>query len=204
MDPKQVGLATVPDIAHVKPNLASAIRLIVAAYILTVVAGCATPSKEAGPTAAELDAMGERAVATLLDTHPETREVMDRSVGYVVIRLSAAKIPWVGTAAGYGVVVNNRTNTRSYIQVSRFEVGGGYGAQTFKVIIVFEDEKLLNKVAAGTTHFAAGADVAAGTSSVDGAVMTSGKGYKAFRLAEGGAAATVTVRAASSKPYLKD
>jgi len=187
-----------------KPTLASAIRLVVAAHILSVIAGCATPSKEGGPTAAELDAMGEKAVATLLETRPETREVMDRSVGYVVIRLTATKIPWVGTATGYGVVVNKRANTRSYIQVSRFEIGGGYGAQTFKVIIAFDDEKLLDRVATGATHFAADADVAAGTSSADSGATKKGKGYQAFRLAEGGAAATVTVRMAYSKPYLKD
>ena len=166
--------------------------------------GCASTPEGEGPTAAELDAMGERAVATLLETRPESREVMDRSVGYVVINLRATKIPWVGTATGYGVVVNKRTNTRSYIQVSRFEIGGGYGAQTFKVIIVFEDEKLLDKVATGTSHFEAGADVAAGSSSVDSGATKSGKGYQAFRLPEGGAAATVTVRMAYSKPYLKE
>jgi len=192
------------NVPHVKANLASITRLIVVVQILAAVVGCATQSTKNGPTAAELDAMGERAVATLLENRPETREVIDRSVGYVVMKLTATKIPWVGTANGYGVVVNKRTNTRSYIQVSRFEIGGGYGAQTFKVIIAFEDEKLLNRVASGASHFDAGADVAAGTSSVDVAATKTGKGYQAFRLAEGGAAATVTVRVAYAKPYLAD
>jgi len=187
-----------------KTVLATAARVFIVAHVLAVLAGCATRSTHDGPTATELDAMGERSVATLLETRPETQEIMDRSVGYVVLKLTAAKIPWIGTAAGYGVVVNKRTNTRSYIQVSRFEIGGGYGAQTFKVIIAFEDEKRLNRVATGASHFTAGADVAAGTSSADGAAAKTGKGYQAFRLAEGGAAATITVRLAVSKPYLKD
>ncbi|MDH3549651.1 MAG: hypothetical protein OEQ16_09915 [Gammaproteobacteria bacterium] len=187
-----------------KPALETTTRVLFVAHVLAVLAGCATQSTQGGPTANELDAMGERAVATLLQVRPEAQEVMDRSVGYVVLKLTATKIPWVGTATGYGVVVKKRTDTRSYIQVSRFEIGGGYGAQTFKVIIAFEDEKRLDRVAAGASHFTAGADVAAGTSSTDGAAAKSGKGYQAFRLAEGGAAATVTVRVAYSKPYLKD
>ena len=187
-----------------KRKLMQCARCAFIGLVLLFHSGCASTPEGGGPTAAELDAMGEKGVTTLLETRPETREVMDRSVGYVVIKLTATKIPWIGTATGYGVVVNKRTNTRSYIQVSRFEIGGGYGAQTFKVIIVFEDEKLLDKVATGTSHFEAGADVAAGTSVADGAATKSGKGYQAFRLPEGGAAATVTVRMAYSKPYLKE
>jgi lipid-binding SYLF domain-containing protein len=182
-----------------------ATRLIVVAHILAAVIGCATQSPGKGkPTAAELDAMGDKAVAILLETRPETREVIDRSVGYVVLTLTATKIPFFGTASGYGVVVDKRINTRTYVKVSRFEIGGGLGRQTFKVIIALEDEKRLNRIASGTWNFEAGADVASGTSSAEGTATKSGKGYRAFKLAEGGAAATVTVRVAYAKPYLTE
>ena len=135
---------------------------------------------------------------------PEVREVIDRSVGYVVVNMRVTKIPMVGAGSGYGVVVDKRTNTRSYIRVSRLEVGGGLGAQKFKVVIVYEDEKHLDRIAAGTWHFDAGAEIAAGSASAGGAATESGKGYQAFRLAESGATATVTLRAAHAKPYLRD
>jgi lipid-binding SYLF domain-containing protein len=118
--------------------------------------------------------------------------------------MRVTKIPMVGAGSGYGVVVDKRTNTRSYIRVSRLEVGGGLGARKFKVVIVYEDEKHLDRIAAGTWHYDAGAEVAAGSASAGGAATKSGKGYQAFRLAESGATATVTLRAAHAKPYLRD
>ena len=197
-----------------KPFLTLAIRAAVIAHILAAATGCATTSpEEGGPTAAELDEMGEKAVATLLESKPEVQETLDKSVGHVVVNMTVTKIPWFGAGVGYGVVVDKRTDTRSYIRVSRFEVGGGYGAQKYKVVIVFSDEKLLERAAKGTWHYEAGAEVAAGSTSAevgagssgaDGVPTKSGKGYKAFKLAEGGAVATVTVRVANAKPYLKD
>jgi len=198
----------------VKPFLRLAIRTAVIAYVLVAATGCATMApEESGPTAAELDEMGEKAVATLLESKPEVQEAFDESVGHVVINMTVTKIPWFGTGAGYGVVFDKQTNTRSYIRVSRFEVGGGYGAQKYKVIIVFSDAKVMERAAKGAWHYEAGAEVAAGSTSaevgagssgVDGVPTKSGKGYKAFKLAEGGAVATVTVRLAHASPYLKN
>lgn len=190
-----------------KLNLVLTARLAIVAFVLAALVGCATQSPKKGePTATELDEMGEKAVATVLKNLPEAQEVLDRSVGYVVVNMRVSKIPMVGTGSGYGVVVDKRTNTRSYIKVSRFEVGGGLGAQKFKVVIVFEDGKLLDRAAAGTWHYDAGAEVAADSASGEGTATASGsgEGYQVFRLAEGGATATVTLRAARAKPYLRD
>lgn len=197
-----------------RPFLALAIRAAVIVHVLVAATGCATTSpEEGGPTAAELDAMGDKAIAALLESKPEVQEALDKSVGHVVVNMTVTKIPWFGAGAGYGVVVDQRTSSRSYIRVSRFEVGGGYGAQKYKVVIVFSDEKLLERAAKGTWHYEAGAEVAAGSTSTEvgagsgggeGVPTKSGKGYKAYKLAESGAVATVTVRLAYAKPYLKN
>jgi len=138
----------------------------------------------------------------LLATKPQSREVLERSVGYIVIEMKVTKIPMVGAGSGLGVVVDRRTDTRSYLKVSRFEAGGGLGAQKFKVIIVFDDGKLLDQAAAGSWRYDAGAELAAGTASSEGSMQATSKGFQAYRLVEGGALATVTVRVAHSKPYL--
>jgi lipid-binding SYLF domain-containing protein len=116
--------------------------------------------------------------------------------------MKVTKIPVVGAGSGLGVVVDRRTDTRSYLKISRFEIGGGLGAEKFKVIIVFDDGKLLDRAAAGAWHYDAGAELAAGTASSEGGVQAAPKGFQAYRLVEGGALATVTVRVARAKPYL--
>jgi len=165
--------------------------------------GCTTLSvEERDARRAELDAMADTTIETLLETKPQSREVLDRSLGYIVIDMKVTKIPMVGAGSGLGVVVDRRTNTRSYLKVSRFEVGGGLGAQKFKAIIVFDDGKLLERAAAGTWRYDAGAELAAGTASSDGSMQAAPKGFQAYRLVEGGALATVTVRVARARPYL--
>lgn len=187
-----------------KQNLEFYVRLSIVALVLALSNGCATLSpeeKEAKRT--ELNKMAEKAVTTLLETKPHAQEVFDKSIGYVVIDMTVTKIPWFGAGSGLGVVVDKRTDTKSYIKVSRFEVGGGVGAQKFKIIIIFNDPNLLNRIAKGAWHYEAGAEASVGTASADGAVKKSTTAYQAFKLPQGGAAATVTVRMAHAKPYLK-
>ena len=169
--------------------------------------GCATDTAEKkGPSRADLDAMSDKTIATLHETTPELEDLLNRSPGYAVVRMTITKIPVVGTGAGYGVVVDQRTNTRSYIQVSQFEIGGGMGAEKFKVLIVFTDEKLVDRAARGTWHYEAGAEAVAGSDAAQASTtkLDKNKGYKAFKIIEGGVCVRVTVRVARATPYLVD
>jgi hypothetical protein len=170
-----------------------------------LLAACASPSsEEQGPTRDELDKMGENTIATLFKTKPQLQELLDKSVGYTVVNMTITKIPVVGTGVGYGVVIDRRTGNRSYIRVSQFEVGGGLGAEKFKVLIIFDDAKLLERTAAGTWHYEAGAKAASGSESTEAATSQSDRGYKAFKLSESGMCVRVTVLMARAKPYLVD
>ncbi|MDX1823795.1 MAG: hypothetical protein R3354_03705 [Thiohalomonadales bacterium] len=175
----------------------------IVAIVCIFLAACASPSpEEQGPTRDELDKMGENTIATLIKTKPQLEELLDKSVGYTVVNMTVTKIPIVGTGVGYGVVIDKRTNTRSYIRVSQFEVGGGMGTEKYKVLIVFDDAKLLEKAAAGTWHYDAGAQAVAGGETADTSASKSGEGYHAFKLSESGTCVRVTVLLARAKPYL--
>jgi len=146
--------------------------------------------------------MSDRTIATLLETQAEASELLEQCLGYAVIKMQVTKIPVFGAGGGYGVVKDERTGVRSYIKVSRFELGGGLGAQVYKVVIFFSDEKLLARTIAGAWHFDAGAEAGAGDTAIEGNMNTGEEGYRAFKIAESGAAATVTVRIACGTPYL--
>ena len=79
-------------------------------------------------------------------------------------------------------------------------------SKKFKVLIVFSDEKLVDRAARGTWHYEAGADAVAGSDSAEAGTSKADKdsGYKAFKLSESGACVRVTVRVARAKPYLVD
>lgn len=185
-----------------KTDLVYQSQLTVLVVAFTLLAGCASSPEEQGPTRDELDKMGEKTIATLIETKPQMQELLDKSVGYTVVNMTITKIPVVGTGVGYGVVIDRRTGTRSYIRVSQFEVGGGLGTEKYKVLIVFDDAKLLEKAAAGTWLYDAGAQAVAGGESADTSASKSGEGYEAFKLTESGTCVRVTVLVARAKPYL--
>ena len=197
LEPKEVN--------HVELPSRSCIRMHLPALAFAVLAGCASLSPQERDTKrAELDAMGDKAITTLLETRPQAQASLDRSLGYAILDMAVTKIPWFGAGRGTGLVVDKRSNARSYLKVSRFDVGGGLGAQKYKVVILFFDEKLLGQSISGGWHFDAGAEAGAGTVSAEGTTAAvSQKGYEAYKLVEGGAVATVTVRVAYAEPYLK-
>jgi hypothetical protein len=151
----------------------------------------------------ELDEMGEKTVLKLLELRPEADEALALSVGYMVINMSITKIPVLGGGSGLAVTVDKRSGKNSYSKVSQFEIGGGIGAKKFKVVVFFTDEVLLDRAITGAWHYEAGAEIAAGTTGTEGQIGKPEKGYKAFKIAEGGAAATITVRLAHASPYLQ-
>jgi lipid-binding SYLF domain-containing protein len=175
----------------------------VPAVLLTVLlVGCASLSPdEREAKRAELDTMTDTTLETLLEMTPEARDALDHSLGYMVMDLKVTKIPVFGAGNGFAVVVDRRTDSRSYLRVSRFEIGGGLGAQAFKVIVVFSDARLLEKSAKGAWHYGAGADLAAGSAGAAGSAQKATDGFKTYRIAESGAAATVTVRLVRAKPF---
>jgi len=176
----------------------------IVAIAFLLLAACASPSsEEQGPTRNELDEMDEKTIATFIATKPQLKELLENSVGYAVVNMTITKIPVVGTGVGYGVVIDRRTGTRSYIRVTQFEVGGGIGTEKYKVLIVFDDAKLLEKTAAGAWHYDAGAQAVAGGESADTSATKSGEGYQAFKLTESGTCIRVTVLMARAKPYLE-
>ena len=170
---------------------------------MSLLSGCAATSSESGgPTHAQLDEMSDAAISTLLATNPDARQIIDESVGYAVLNMTVTKVPVIGTGVGYGVVSDKLSDTRSYIRVSRFEMGSGMGANKYKVIIVFTDHSLVQKIATTAWHYDLGAEASAGDKSADGRSNTEGKGYKVFRIMDSGALASVTVRVARAQPYL--
>lgn len=183
------------------------LRRISCVLSFLVLCGCTTatlPDDEQQAKRSELDEMADNAVASLVDEQPEAREFLEQCKGYAVIDMRSTKIPVVGTGVGYGVVQDGRSGNRTYTRVSRFEIGGGLGTQKYKVIIFFSDDKLLDRAIKGTWHFDAGAEAAAGDSALEGSTNKSDSRYRAFKISESGAVATVTVRVARSTPYLNE
>lgn len=178
-------------------------RLSVLVLFIFLLPGCAGMNlEEQQAKRAELDEMGERTITKLLELQPGAQEALSDSIGYTVIDMRVTKVPVFGGGSGLAVTVDKRSGQNSYAKVSQFEVGGGLGAKSFKVVVFFMDENLLDKAITGAWHFEAGAELSAGAAGTEGKISKEGKGYLAFKIPESGAAATITVLVARASPYL--
>jgi hypothetical protein len=137
-------------------------------------------------------------LAELVAERPEAQTDLDSSVGCAVISNSAAKVPMVGAGEGIGVVVNTETGERTYLEVSRLDVGGGLGVRKFRLIIIFFDREELEDLADGELEIGAGAEAGAGDhddvgTGPGGVAGARNEKRVLYQLSEAGVSATFTV-----------
>ena len=118
-------------------------------------------------------------------------------VGHAIFSNSATKVPFVGVGDGIGVVVNKEIGERTYLRVTRFDVGGGLGVRTYRLIIIFFEEQALKKLAGGKLEFGAGIEAGAKDKDIgtgaDGITGSRKKGHVLYQLSDSGVSATLTV-----------
>ncbi len=160
-----------------------------------LVSGCSTMTvEERNAKRAGLDAMAEKAIAGLIEQDSSLQQKLDESLGYAVANMKVTKVPVVGAGGGEGVFVNKKTNKRTYFTVSRFDVGGGWGARSYKALLVLETQEMLDRVKDGTWEFQAGVEASAGTAAAEGSSGALNEGFSLHVLSDGGASATATAR----------
>lgn len=171
-------------------------RLLMLVVMLFVVAGCSTmTTTEKQQKRSELDTMAEKAIAGLVEQDASIKTKMEESLGYAVANMKLTKVPIVGAGGGEGVFVDSKTQQRIYFNVSRFDIGGGWGARSFKVLLLINDRAMLERMENRSIwEFQAGAEASAGTASAEGSSSDLNAGFTMHVLSDGGASATVTAR----------
>lgn len=168
------------------------ILLMVMAYVIT---GCSTlTTSEKEQKRNELNVMAETAIAGLIEQDDTLQQELNESLGYAVFNMKVTKVPVVGAGGGEGVFFNKKTQQRTYFTVSRFDVGGGWGARSYKALLVIKSEAARNRLESGVWEFQAGVEASAGTVAAEGSSGALNDGYTVHVLSDGGASATATVR----------
>lgn len=177
------------------------------AFVIFIIAGCATvPGKTGQEKVKTIDELVSRTLTDLYKQEPNTKEGIARSVGYAIMNNKITKIPLVGAGGGYGVAINNKTGEKTYIKMTRLDLGGGWGARTVRPVVIFYDEKLFNKFIKGDWSANMGVEAAAKvgeTGAAGGAGsgdIPTNKGYSAHLITDAGVSATVTMGVIRVKP----
>jgi lipid-binding SYLF domain-containing protein len=176
-------------------------------YLFVGMSGCASiPGKSGEEQLKAIDALSERTLKDLYKQEPKSKEEIGNSVGYAIMNNKFMKIPIVGAGSGYGVAINNKTGEKTYLEIVRFDIGGGYGARSVRTILIFQNEKKFKDFINGVWSVRAGAETGAkvndeAVSGVAGSDNLPGdKGYSIHFIIDEGVSATVTVALIHVKP----
>ena len=170
-------------------------NVILISLLTLLFTACAKPSPdERNKARAEIDLMAKTTIDKLIEQTPSVQKEIDESIGYAVLNWKLTKVPIVGVGGGTGVLINSKTGKRIYVTISRFDIGGGWGARSFKNLLITKDKDFFDKVKDGHFKFETGGEASVGNVAASGDSSALNKDVKSHVLIDGGGSATVTVR----------
>ena len=90
------------------------------------------------------------------------QEVMD-AVGYAAITNIGTQLLLLGADDGYGVLVDNSSGERTYLNISGVDFGPGVGIAKYRTLILFEDKEKMDRFKKGHWEFGGGVAAVAKT-----------------------------------------
>ena len=170
------------------------LRILFVASIILISACSSMTTAEKNNKRNELNTMVATTIEGLKEITPGLQKELDDSLAYGVANMKLTKVPIVGAGGGEGVLFIKENDQRVYFTVGRFDLGGGWGVRSYKLLMIINSQEVLDKWKEGNWEFEAGAEASAGTASAQGSTSGLNTGFTVHILSDGGASATVTAR----------
>lgn len=125
--------------------LISARLAFATSLLLLLVSGCASmgDGSVAQKRQAILDMQSET-LSKLYAEKPDTRHQIKNAAGYATFTNANINLLFVAAGTGYGVVNNNRSGAKTYMNMAEGGVGLGLGAKDYRIVMVFHNQDALN------------------------------------------------------------
>ena len=105
--------------------------------------------------------MQENALTRLYTEKPDTRSQIRDAAGYAVFTNANINVFFVAAGTGYGVVNNNVTGAKTYMNMAEGGFGLGLGAKDYRIVMVFHTQKAMSYFIDNGWTVGGNADVAA-------------------------------------------
>jgi hypothetical protein len=133
------------------------VRCLTVLVVVTLIGACATiPVEDRERLRQEIIVQGDETIAALVSQNPGLQKSIDTSAGYFVGRLSAVKAPVIGGGKGIGVLYDNAQDSRTYMNVKRFDLGFGLATGAARALIIFDNREALDRFRGGIWKTALG------------------------------------------------
>lgn len=148
--------------------------------------------------------MAQDTLQTLYKADPRAKSAVENAAGYAVFSNLGVKILVAGSGNGRGIAVNHKTKQEIFMKMLEVQAGLGMGVKKFRVIFVFDNQKVFNDFVNSGWQFGGQATVAAKNGDEGGAMAGAASvspGIWMYQLTDKGLAAEIT---AKSTKYYKD
>ena len=150
-----------------------------------------------------IDSMAVETLQQLYKEKPSAEAEIKSAPGYAAFSNANVNIIFASAGGGYGVVVDNATNKKTYMKMGMGGIGLGIGAKDYRQVLIFENTDVMNRFIYSGWEFGGHADAAAKAGDKGG--EASGEGYiggvKVYAMTESGLALQATV---TGTKYWKD
>ena len=171
-------------------------NLVLASTVLLMIA-CASMGN--GTVAEKRQAildMQQNALTRLYSEKPDTRSQIRDAAGYAVFTNANVNVIFFAAGTGYGVVNNNVTGNKTYMNMAEGGVGFGLGAKDYRVVMVFHSQKAMSYFIENGWTVGGNADAAAKAGNKG--ASAEGEGYlgnvTVYTMTESGLALQATVK----------
>ena len=128
-------------------------RILVSAFILglmlgwalTAVPAVAATKKEVAEARAEIRNMAQETLSRLYQMRPSAKTAIAKSAGYAVFSNFGTKILLFGGGMGKGIVFDKKGNKAIFMKMVEAQAGWGFGVKKFRVVLVFDHHKDLQR-----------------------------------------------------------
>jgi len=114
----------------------------VMACAMALVAHAAQSEKEKQQT--EIRKMAQDTLRQLYKAEPKTKAAVSHAAGYAVFSNMGVKILVAGSGNGKGVAMNNKSKHETFMKMLQVQAGLGMGVKKFRVVFLFDNEKVLD------------------------------------------------------------
>lgn len=169
------------------------LKNIAVALCLALLGACTSiPVQEREARRAEIDRDAEETIALLIERDVDFASALEQSAGYFTSRISSATVAVIGGAKGIGVLVDNSTGERTYMNVNRLELGAGLGKREYRVLVLAKDADGMAKMRNESYLSALASEATVGKKG--GTNVSGSRGLRAFVISESGASVAATAR----------
>lgn len=140
--------------------------------------------------------MQQNALTRLYSEKPDTRSQLQNAAGYAVFTNANVNVIFFAAGTGYGVVNNNATGSKTYMNMAEGGVGFGLGAKDYRIVMVFHSQKAMSYFIENGWTLGTNADAAAKAGNKG--ASAEGEGYlgdvTVYTMTESGLALQATVK----------